>query len=86
MRNKKDMHFSSILEACDFHGITYLLQFRHNWNKEVIVEFYFTLFFDKKGRIFMWMTKDRKFNVKLTKFAYLYIYLCVLDYYAYLHV
>jgi hypothetical protein len=30
MRNKKDMHFNKILEACDLHGITDLLQFRHN--------------------------------------------------------
>jgi hypothetical protein len=25
MRNKKDMHFNMILEACDLHGITNLL-------------------------------------------------------------
>jgi hypothetical protein len=65
MRNKKDMYFNMILEACDFHEITNLLQFRHNWNQEVIVEFYSTLIFDKKERIFMWMTKGRRFSVKL---------------------
>jgi hypothetical protein len=69
MRNKKDIHFNRILEACDFHGIIDLLQFRHNWNQEVITEFYSTLFFDKKERIFMWMTNDRRFNVKLSQFA-----------------
>jgi hypothetical protein len=36
MRNKKDMHFNRIFEACDLHGITDLLQFRHNWNQEII--------------------------------------------------
>jgi hypothetical protein len=41
----------------------------HNWNQEVIVEFYSTLFFDKKERIFRWMTNGRRFNVKLTHFA-----------------
>jgi hypothetical protein len=30
MRNKKDMHFNRIFESCDLHGITDLLQFRHN--------------------------------------------------------
>jgi hypothetical protein len=30
MRAKKDMHFNRILEACDLHGITDLLQFRYN--------------------------------------------------------
>jgi hypothetical protein len=30
MRNKKDMHFNRVLEVCDLHGITDLLQFRHN--------------------------------------------------------
>jgi hypothetical protein len=67
--NKWDMHFNRILEACEFHGITQLMSFRHNWNQEVITEFYATLFFDKKERIFMWMTDGRRFNTKLTQFA-----------------
>jgi hypothetical protein len=69
MRNKKDMHFNRNLEACDLHGITNLLQFRHNWNQEIISEFYSTLFYDKKERIFMWMTNGRRFHVKLAQFA-----------------
>jgi hypothetical protein len=69
MRNKKDMHFNRILEACDLHGITDLLQFRHNWNQEIISEFYSTLFYDKKERIFMSMNNGRRFHVKLTQFA-----------------
>jgi hypothetical protein len=69
MRNKKDMHFNMILEACDLHGVTDLLQFRHNWNQEIISEFYSTLFYDKKERIFMWMTNGRRFHVKLAQFA-----------------
>jgi hypothetical protein len=48
MKRRRDMHFNWILEACEFHGITQLLSFRHNWNQEVITEFYATLFFDKK--------------------------------------
>jgi hypothetical protein len=53
MRNKNDMHFNMILEACDLHGIADLLQFRHNWNQEIISEFYSTLFYDKKEMFFM---------------------------------
>jgi hypothetical protein len=30
MRKKKDMHLNMVLEACDLHDITDLLQFRHN--------------------------------------------------------
>jgi hypothetical protein len=30
MRSKKDMHFNRILEACEFHDISYLLQFCYN--------------------------------------------------------
>jgi hypothetical protein len=30
MRKKKDLHFNRVLEACDLHGITDLLQFRYN--------------------------------------------------------
>jgi hypothetical protein len=69
MRNKKGMHFNRILEACDLHGITDLLQFKHNWNQEIISEFYSTLFYDKKERIFMWMTNGRRFHVKLARFV-----------------
>jgi hypothetical protein len=65
MRNKKDMHFNRVLEACDLHEIITLLQFRHNWNQEVIAEFYSTLFYDKKEMIFMWMTNGRRFHVQL---------------------
>jgi hypothetical protein len=69
MRKKKNMHFNRVLEACDLHGITDLLQFRHNWNQEIISEFYSTLFYDKKERIFLWMTNDRRFHVRLAQFA-----------------
>jgi hypothetical protein len=69
MRNKKDMHFNRILEACDLYGITDLLQFMHNWNQEIISKFYSTLFYDKKERIFMWMINDRRFHVNLAQFA-----------------
>jgi hypothetical protein len=69
MRNKNDMHFNRILEACDLHGITHLLEFRHNWNQEIISEFYSTLFYDKKEKIFMLMTNGKRFHVKLAQFA-----------------
>jgi hypothetical protein len=69
MRRKKNASFNRIIEACNFHGITDLLQFCYNWNHEVITEFYSTLFFDKKERIFMWMTNGWRFSVKLTQFA-----------------
>jgi hypothetical protein len=46
-----------------------MLQFRHNWNQEIIIEFYSTLFYDKKEMIFMWMTNGRRFHVKLAQFA-----------------
>jgi hypothetical protein len=69
MRNKKGMHFNRIFEACDLHGSTDLLQFRHNWNQEIISDFYSTPFYDKKERIFMWITNGRRFHVRLAQFA-----------------
>jgi hypothetical protein len=79
MIKKKDIHFNIILEACDFHGITDLPQFRYNWNQEVITEFYATLFFDKKERIFMWITNGRRFDIKLTQFAQILVLSSQLD-------
>jgi hypothetical protein len=69
MRKKKDAYFNRIIEACDFHNITNLLQFWYNWNQEIISKFYSTLFFGKKEMIFMWMTNGWRFNIKLTQFA-----------------
>jgi hypothetical protein len=69
MKSKRDIHFNRILEVCEFHGITQLLSFWYNWNQEVITEFYVTLFFDKRERIFMWMTNGRRFSIKLSQFA-----------------
>jgi hypothetical protein len=51
MKNKKDMHFNIILGACEFRGISHLLTYHHNWNQEVIIEFYSTIYFDKKEMI-----------------------------------
>jgi hypothetical protein len=69
MRNKKEMHFNRVLEARDLHGITNLLQFWCNCHQEIILEFYSTLFYDKKEMIFMWMTNGRRFHVKLAQLA-----------------
>jgi hypothetical protein len=69
MKSKRDMHFNRILEACEFHGITQLLSFWYNWNQEVITEFYITLFFNKRERIFMWMTNGRRFSIKVSQFV-----------------
>jgi hypothetical protein len=44
MRKKKDTTFNKILETCDFHGISKILQFWYNWNQQIITEFYSTLF------------------------------------------
>jgi hypothetical protein len=69
MNSKKDIHFNRVLEACEFHGITSLMTFCFNWNQEVIVEFYTTLYPVKKESIFFWMTNGRRFHIKLTQFA-----------------
>jgi hypothetical protein len=37
--------------------------------KKIISEFYSTLFYDKKERIFMWMNNGRRFHVRLAQFA-----------------
>jgi hypothetical protein len=37
--------------------------------KKIISEIYSTLFYDKKERIFMWMTNGRRFHVRLDLFA-----------------
>jgi hypothetical protein len=69
MKSKKDITFNRILESCEFRGISHLLSFWYNWNQEIIIEFYSTLFFDKKEKIFMWMANGRRFNIKLTQFV-----------------
>jgi hypothetical protein len=63
MKKKKDATFDRIHEACEFHGLTHIMQFRYNWNNEIITQFYSTLYFDKQEQIFKWMTKGRRFAI-----------------------
>jgi hypothetical protein len=74
MRNEKDIHFNRILEACDFHGITDLLQFRYNWNQEVIAEFYSTLFFDKKREDLYEDDQWQEIQCELTQFSHILVF------------
>jgi hypothetical protein len=69
MMKKKDPNFDRIMEACEFHGLTHIMQFKYNCDNEIISQFYPTLYFDKQARIFKWMTKGRRFVVKLSHFA-----------------
>jgi hypothetical protein len=50
MKKKKDKHFRWVREACDFLELIDMLQFEHNWNTEIICQFYSTLYFDDTGQ------------------------------------
>jgi hypothetical protein len=45
------------------------MELKYDWNDEVILQFYSTLYLDKKSSKLFWMTEDEIYSVSLVKFA-----------------
>jgi hypothetical protein len=45
------------------------MELKYDWNDEVILQFYSTLYLDKKSNKFFWMTEDEIYSVSLVRFA-----------------
>jgi hypothetical protein len=45
------------------------MELKYDWNDEVILQFYSTLYFDKKSNKFFWMTEDEIYSVSLVRFV-----------------
>jgi hypothetical protein len=53
----------------EHHGIKDVMELKYNWNDEVILQFYSTLYLDKKSNTLFWMTEDEIYSVSLIRFT-----------------
>jgi hypothetical protein len=61
--------FAEVIVACEHHGIKDVMELKHYWNDEVILQFYSTLYLDKKSNKLFLMTDDEIYSFSLVRFA-----------------
>jgi hypothetical protein len=71
MESKHDPIFDSVIAACTVKYLRDILALKKNWNKEVIAQFYATVYFEEHGdtRKFYWMTESQWYEVSYAQFA-----------------
>ncbi|KAK3118826.1 hypothetical protein QOZ80_9BG0708740 [Eleusine coracana subsp. coracana] len=68
MKSKKHPLFNQILAAFKYHGLKTFLTFNYSWNKEIISQFFSTVFFEN-DKSMVWMTNGTKYSCTLNQFA-----------------
>jgi hypothetical protein len=56
MANKRHTIFNQIKVTCDELVMTKMMSFKYDWNKEIICQFYATLYFDADAQKLVWMS------------------------------
>jgi hypothetical protein len=49
--------------------MTKMMSFKYDWNKEIICQFYDTLYFDADAQKLMWMSVGQKYDITIRGFA-----------------
>jgi hypothetical protein len=69
-KHKKDCQaFKYVIDMCKYHRLEKIMDFRYDWNEEVILQFYSTFFFHKNSTGISWMTDDTKYSISIGWFA-----------------
>jgi hypothetical protein len=50
MATRRHVIFNQIKATCDELEMTEIMSFKYNWNREIICQFYATLYFDADGQ------------------------------------
>jgi hypothetical protein len=66
---KKSTYFDKNIEASERQDLIGTLELQYPWNKEMIAQFYSTLFFQKGNHTLQWMIDERRCVVSIAKFA-----------------
>jgi hypothetical protein len=61
--------FTEVIVACEHHGIKDVMELKYDWNDEVILQFYSTLYLDEKSSKIFWTTEDEIYSISLVTFA-----------------
>jgi hypothetical protein len=71
MAEQQDPIFNQVIAACESLHIKRIMEFRYDWNIEVIAQFYATLFFEEAGsvRAMHWMIEGKWYHITYDDFA-----------------
>jgi hypothetical protein len=74
MERKHGMIFDEVVAACKAKHLRNIMAFRKNWNNEIIVQFFATLYVEERGDTskFHWMTGGRWYEITYEQFASLF--------------
>jgi hypothetical protein len=61
--------FDKIKATCDELEMTKMMCFKYSWNREIICQFYSTLYFDADGQRLLWMTDGQRCAITIHDFA-----------------
>jgi hypothetical protein len=61
--------FAEVIASCEHHRIKDVMELKYDWNDDVILQFYSTLYLDKKSSKLFWMTEDEIYSVSLVRFV-----------------
>jgi hypothetical protein len=62
--------FVNIFETCDRLGLVEIMEVKHDYNEQLVIQFYSTLFLEKNDyRNFRWMNEDKEYHVPLSEFV-----------------
>jgi hypothetical protein len=66
----RNPHFNQIEATCDQLKMTKMMSFKYDWNKEVICQFYSTLYFIADGQKIIWLINNRQYEITVRQFAH----------------
>jgi hypothetical protein len=79
MERKNNPIFDEVIQACESKGIKTLMGFKQHWNKELIAQFYATVYFGyvlkedgRSERAMFWMTEGEDHQLTFSNFLTLF--------------
>jgi hypothetical protein len=69
MAARRHSVFNKIKATCGELEMTEMMCFKYDWNKEIIYQFYATLYFDADGQKLLWMTDGQWCVITIHEFA-----------------
>jgi hypothetical protein len=71
MEGKGDIIFNEVVTACRVKHLREFMAFKKNWNNEIIVQFFATLYVEERGdtKKLHWMTEGRRYEISCGLFV-----------------
>jgi hypothetical protein len=69
MATQRNPTFDLIKETFDQLEVSKMMSFKYDGNKEVICQFYSTLYFDVDGQRLLWMTDRKQYEITVLEFT-----------------